>query len=176
MDDSSPHGPADPFPAAPPDPFGSAPPPQPPPAPWEAPATAPPAAPPTGSFDPAYGQSPYVAQAPPAQQPAGGAPDPMDRAYEANPYVAQAPVAAQPKPGDRYHLRISKVTSVLRFTTRRFTTYTGTYEQLEAAYKKVRVYNLLCGWWGVPFGVIWTPMALARNAAALKKLKALAGR
>ena len=34
--------------------------------------------------------------------------------------------------------------------------------------------SLVLGWWGIPFGLVWTPMALARNAKAMDKLRALA--
>jgi hypothetical protein len=66
------------------------------------------------------------------------------------------------------------VTSVVVLTTRCSTTYTGTYAQLRKSYRNVVIYNVLLGWWGIPFGLIWTPMTLARNAGALRKLKQLA--
>jgi hypothetical protein len=92
------------------------------------------------------------------------------------PQPAQPPVPAAPgDPNGLYRLTIAKVTSVIILTSRRSVTYTGTYEQLRKAYKSVLVYNLLLGWWGFPFGLIWTPMTLVRNAGALKKLKGLAG-
>ncbi len=48
----------------------------------------------------------------------------------------------------------------------------GTTEQLEAAYRKALLHNLLLGWWGIPFGLIWTPVALAANAKALRQVRA----
>lgn len=94
--------------------------------------------------------------------------------------VPAVPAPLPPMPGTAddtgvYRLTISKVTSMLVLTTRRSTTYTGTYDQLRKAYRNVLTYNLLLGWWGFPFGLIWTPMSLARNAGAMRKLKRLAG-
>ncbi len=74
----------------------------------------------------------------------------------------------------RFTLRISKVTSMIIFTRKATVTFTGTYRDLETSYRNVLVYNLLLGWWGIPFGVIWTPIVLAQNRAAFKKLRELA--
>jgi hypothetical protein len=74
----------------------------------------------------------------------------------------------------RYRVRLTKVSSFVIFTQQRHTVYTGSVEQLEASARSVRTHNLILGWWGVPFGLIWTPMALARNAKAMNKLRALA--
>ena len=52
---------------------------------------------------------------------------------------------------------------MLIFTQQRRTSYTGTLQQLEASAKSAMIHNLLLGWWGIPFGLIWTPMALARQ-------------
>jgi hypothetical protein len=75
-----------------------------------------------------------------------------------------------------YRVRLTKVTSFIIMTQQRHTTYTGTVEQLEAAARSVRTRNLLLGWWGVPFGLIWTPTALARNAKAMRQVHELAAR
>jgi hypothetical protein len=37
----------------------------------------------------------------------------------------------------------------------------------------VLVHNLCLGWWGFPFGLIWTPVALVQNARARSKLSGL---
>lgn len=79
-----------------------------------------------------------------------------------------------PGAGARYRLQISKVTSVVFFTRRVTLNLTGTLSELEAAYRKVLRHNLLAGWWGFPFGVVWTPMVLVRNRKALAKLHELA--
>ncbi|MGA3353047.1 MAG: hypothetical protein ABSD85_07660 [Acidimicrobiales bacterium] len=42
-------------------------------------------------------------------------------------------------------MRVSKLTSVLIFTQMRSVTITGTFEQLESAYKKVLTHHLLTG-------------------------------
>lgn len=76
--------------------------------------------------------------------------------------------------GTVYRVPLTKVSSFLVFTQRRTATYTGTREQLEDIARGVRTHNLLLGWWGVPAGLIWTPMALARNAKAMRQLSDLA--
>jgi hypothetical protein len=82
-----------------------------------------------------------------------------------------APSTIQQGP-PRFRVRFVKVTSVLIVTHRQAQIVTGTTEQLEAAYRKVLLHNLLLGWWGIPFGLIWTPVALAANAKALRKVRA----
>jgi len=69
-----------------------------------------------------------------------------------------------------YQVRLTEVSSFLVVTQRRAATYSGTLDQLEGIARGARTHNLLLGWWGVPFGVIWTPMALARNAKAMQRL------
>ena len=73
-----------------------------------------------------------------------------------------------------YRVRLTKVTSFLVLTQRRAATYSGTLDQLEDIARGARAHTLLLGWWGVPFGLIWTPMALARNAKAMRQLRDLA--
>jgi hypothetical protein len=75
-----------------------------------------------------------------------------------------------------YRVRLTKVSSFIIMTQQRHTTYTGTVEQLEAAARSVRTQNLLLGWWGIPFGLIWTPMALSRNAKAMRQVHELAAK
>ena len=72
-----------------------------------------------------------------------------------------------------YRVRLTKVSSFLVVTQRRAATYSGTLDQLEGIARGARTHNLLLGWWGVPFGVVWTPMALARNAKAMQRLRNL---
>lgn len=79
-------------------------------------------------------------------------------------------------PENLYRVRLTKVSSFIIMTQQRHTVYTGTMEQLEAAARSVRTQNLLLGWWGVPFGLIWTPMALARNAKAMRQVHELAAK
>ena len=73
-----------------------------------------------------------------------------------------------------YRLRITEVTSVLVITLRSSKTMVGTLEELEKFYRGVRLHNLLLGWWGFPFGLIWTPISLSNNAQALASLRQLA--
>jgi len=84
----------------------------------------------------------------------------------------QAP-AAQPT-GTVYRVPLTKVNSFLVITQRRTATYRGTLDQLEDIARGVRTHNLLLGWWGIPAGLIWTPMALTRNAKAMRQLRDLA--
>ena len=83
------------------------------------------------------------------------------------------PVSPQDATG-RYRVRLTKVSSFIIMTQRRSTVYTGTLQQLENSARSVRTHNLVLGWWGIPFGLVWTPMALGRNARAMDKLRALA--
>jgi hypothetical protein len=85
----------------------------------------------------------------------------------------ESPVPPQDATG-RYRVRLTKVSSFVIMTQRRSTVYTGTLQQLENSARSVRTHNLILGWWGVPFGLVWTPMALARNNKAMQKLRALA--
>jgi hypothetical protein len=77
-------------------------------------------------------------------------------------------------PTGRYRVRLTKVTSFVIMTQQRHTVYTGTLQQLESTARSVRTHNLTLGWWGIPVGLIWTPIALARNAKVMRKLRALA--
>jgi hypothetical protein len=74
----------------------------------------------------------------------------------------------------RFRVSLTKVTSMVILTQQRRTVYTGTLDQLEKAAKTAMVHNLTLGWWGIPFGLIFTPIALARNAGTMKKIRALA--
>lgn len=76
--------------------------------------------------------------------------------------------------GRMYRVRLTKVSSFVILTQQRHTVHTGTLEQLENAARSARTHNLLLGWWGVPFGLIWTPMAIARNAKAMRQARELA--
>jgi hypothetical protein len=74
----------------------------------------------------------------------------------------------------RFRVSLTKVTSMVILTQQRRTVYTGTPEQLEKAARAVMIHNLTLGWWGIPFGLIWTPIALTRNSSNMKKVRALA--
>lgn len=88
-----------------------------------------------------------------------------------NSYPGQAPTAQSADAG--YRVRLTKVSSFLVVTQRRTATYSGTLDQLEGIARGVRTHNLMLGWWGIPFGLIWTPIALARNAKAMQQLRSL---
>lgn len=75
-----------------------------------------------------------------------------------------------------YRVPLTKVNSYIVITQRRTATYRGTLDQLEGIARGVRTNNLLLGWWGIPAGLIWTPMALARNARAMRELRELAAK
>jgi hypothetical protein len=88
-----------------------------------------------------------------------------------------APAAAAPAAPDsaepRYRLRISKVTGTLLVATRKTQTYTGTFDELCAQYRRVRTHNLTLGWWGIT-AIVWNIMVLIRNRKAMAQLRALA--
>jgi hypothetical protein len=91
-----------------------------------------------------------------------------------DPFPGQAPTVQSA--GTAYRVRLTKVSSFLVVTQRRTATYSGTLDQLEAAARGARAHTLLLGWWGIPFGLIWTPIALARNAKAMRQLRDLAAK
>jgi hypothetical protein len=84
---------------------------------------------------------------------------------------AQTPAAEST--GAVYRVRLTKVTSFVVVTQRRAATYSGTLDQLESIAHGARTHNLLLGWWGFPFGLIWTPMTLAQNTKAMRQLRDL---
>ena len=73
----------------------------------------------------------------------------------------------------QYTLPLTKVTGVVVVAHQATRTYAGTAAQLEEAYKKAQVHNLLFGWWSIP-SLIWNPIALVRNINRIKSLRALA--
>jgi len=90
--------------------------------------------------------------------------------------LAEAEAEAAPAPvGDpgSHQLRLGKVTGMLLLTQRSTRVYEGTLDELELAYRATLRHNLLLGWWGLPFGLIWTPIWLSRNRSARKALHAI---
>jgi hypothetical protein len=77
-------------------------------------------------------------------------------------------------PSGLYRMSLTKVTSMLILTQQRRAVHTGTVEQLEAAARSVLTHNLLLGWWGIPFGLVFTPIALWRNHKNLTTIRQLA--
>lgn len=69
-----------------------------------------------------------------------------------------------------YSLRLVEITSYLVVSRRGLRSSSGSVEALNGLYRSVLIHNLLFGWWGFPFGLIWTPMALYSNAKARRKL------
>jgi hypothetical protein len=93
----------------------------------------------------------------------------------AAPYPGYTPPGpTSPSAGPAYRVRLTKVTSLIVVTTRRSATYTGTLQQLESRARSVLTHNLLLGWWGLPWGLIRTPMALSQNSDAMRRVRALA--
>lgn len=85
--------------------------------------------------------------------------------------TTHTPPANLPPPAiTQYRLRLIEVTGLLYFTRRNVLQKSGSPDELAAFYKKVRRHNLLAGWWGIPFGLIFTPLALASNRKARAKL------
>lgn len=78
--------------------------------------------------------------------------------------------------GAVYRVRLTKVSSFLVVTQRRAATYSGTLDQLEGIARAARTHTLLLGWWGIPFGLIWTPVALAQNAKAMRQVREFAAK
>jgi len=70
-------------------------------------------------------------------------------------------------------MSLTKVTSFLIVTQRSQQRSRGTPAQLRDAYAKALQHNLLFGWWGFPFGIIWTAMALSRNKKVLADVERL---
>jgi Protein of unknown function (DUF2510) len=58
-------------------------------------------------------------------------------------------------------------------TQRRIHSASESVEALSALSNKVLLHNLLFGWWGFPFGFVWTPAALLRNFRAVRHLREL---
>jgi hypothetical protein len=83
------------------------------------------------------------------------------------PELAPAPLS---DPGS-HQITLGEVTSMLLLTRRSARVYEGTLDELEHAYRATLRHNLLLGWWGLPFGLIWTPIWLSRNRAARRALR-----
>lgn len=77
------------------------------------------------------------------------------------------------EPPRAFTLRLISVRSFLFYTTRRTRAMSGSVEALDAFYRKILIQNLILGWWCFPFGIVWTPAALTRNAKARRKLREL---
>ena len=83
---------------------------------------------------------------------------------------------ALPPPAVHYNLRLLRVMSFIVMTQRRTIGRSGSIEELGAFYREILIQNLLLGWWGIPFGLIWTPICLFRNRQAFQQLRTLASR
>ncbi len=80
---------------------------------------------------------------------------------------------AFPAPPYALTLRLVQITSFIIFSNRAIKGASGSFDEMRAFYRKVLIHNLLLGWWGFPFGLVWTPMALASNRKAMAKLREL---
>jgi hypothetical protein len=74
----------------------------------------------------------------------------------------------------RFRVSLTKVTSFVIMSQQRRAVYSGTLEELQQQARSVMIHNLTLGWWGIPAGLIWTPIALVKNANNMKKIRALA--
>lgn len=82
--------------------------------------------------------------------------------------------AGLPPPPRVFTLTLVQVTSMLVVSQRRRPAVSArTFEELQGFYRKVLTHNLLLGWWGFPFGLVWTPSALIANRRALARLRGL---
>lgn len=78
-----------------------------------------------------------------------------------------------PPPPAAYRLRLVEVRSFLVVSQRLTRVRNGSLEECAAFARQALVRNLLLGWWGFPFGIVWTLMALFSNHKALKDLRGL---
>jgi len=77
-------------------------------------------------------------------------------------------------PARKFTLSLLQVTSVILVTTRKRRALTASSpEEFRDFHREVLVHNLTLGWWGLPFGLIWTPVALIQNQRAVSKLRGL---
>ena len=56
-------------------------------------------------------------------------------------------------------------------TQKSYPTVTGSLSDIEYLYRKVLTHNLMFGWWGFPFGLVWTPLSIAKNRRARNKIR-----
>jgi hypothetical protein len=66
-----------------------------------------------------------------------------------------------------------RVTSFVIVSQRSGTKVTGNLETHRKACKAAQTHTALAGWWGLPFGIIWTIAALTSNSKMLKSVEAL---
>jgi len=67
----------------------------------------------------------------------------------------------------------SKVTSFIIVSQRARVKVTGTLDAHRMAYKAAQLHTSLAGWWGIPFGLYWTPMSLTSNRKMFKSIEQL---
>jgi hypothetical protein len=80
-------------------------------------------------------------------------------------------LGSTPGPEPVHTLVLIEVTSVLVYSSQRVRSLTANLETLEAFYRKVRSHNLLAGWWAVPLGLIYNPIALNGNRKAMRAVR-----
>lgn len=101
--------------------------------------------------------------------------DPIGASAAAAADAPAAGVDADTSPPAGHELTLGEVTSVIVIAIRKQRVHTGTLAELERAHRAALLHNLLLGWWAIPFGVIWTPIWIARNRRALRELRGRAG-
>lgn len=79
-----------------------------------------------------------------------------------------------PGPDPNHTLVLTEVTSVLVYSAQRIRSMSGDLDTLERFYRTVRTHNLLAGWWAIPFGLIYNPIALNDNRKAMREVRARA--
>jgi hypothetical protein len=66
-----------------------------------------------------------------------------------------------------------RVTSVVIYTNRMPVRVIGDLKRHQEEYRKAQLWTALLGWWGFPFGIIWTMSSLVKNSNQLKSVKEL---
>lgn len=110
-----------------------------------------------------YGQQPYAQ----VQQP-----------YQQQGYPAQGYQGGYRGGQDEgiYTAKFTKHTGMLILWTETRTTHTGTFEEIQQAYRSTQTWNLAAGWWGIGSALVFNPWALIANAINFGKVKKAAGR
>jgi hypothetical protein len=68
-----------------------------------------------------------------------------------------------------------KVTSFVLLSQRSSVRVSGDAAAHDRAYRAAQRHTSMAGWWGVPFGVMWTPVALAANRKTRRSVDEVLG-
>ena len=69
----------------------------------------------------------------------------------------------------------TKVTSIVILTFRHEVTVVGNLDVHNLAYKAAQAHCAAFGWWGIPFGLLFTPAALMKNVESFNQVKVQLG-